>query len=113
MDLNPYSSPETFEVSGIRHRPSRLAAASFVLNVLSGIAIFTLVGFAVVATGQRTPQRAMVVGIVGLIILFLNLSAAALGIIGLIQTGNIRLLAAIVAIAAVTVLGLSALLFAS
>jgi hypothetical protein len=107
MDINPYSAPESIESIGARRPTSRVALASFVINILLALLMFTMIGL--MSAGPRSPQRAMVAGMIGLLVLVLDVVAAGLGVIGLLQTGNARLLAAVGAISAVAVVGIAAL----
>jgi hypothetical protein len=109
MDVNPYSAPESIEAIGVRYRTSRVAVASFAINIVAPLLMFTMIGM--LSAGPKTPQRAMIVGVIGLLILVLSFSAAALGVVGLVQTGNARLLTAIGAISVVAMGGMAALFF--
>ncbi len=107
MDVNPYSAPESIESLGIRQPASRVALASFVVNIVLALLMFTMIGL--MAAGPRSPQRAMIAGMIGLLVLVLDLVAAGLGVVGLLQTGNAKLLAALGAISAIAIAGMAAL----
>jgi hypothetical protein len=113
MQPNPYSSPESLDATDIRHRPSRVASASFVLNIILPIAMLTVAVFTTASNQNLTFHRAMIVGIAGLIILALNLITALLGVVGLLRMGRMRLLTVVGAISAITVLGMTVLFFTS
>src|SRR5262245_52445354 len=110
MEVNPYLPPEGGYATEVRQQPGRMAMASFVINLVLPLTMLSMVGLLVV--GPKTAQSTMVVGTIGLLSLVMDFIAVGLGIVGLLQTGNARLLVAVGAIFAVAVLGMVALFFA-